>query len=256
MRYPLAVALLVAPASAKRACPPVPLPCSPRCLLSEAQRHCRYCKCKACAMCSRPLPAPTAASHTSPRPLLGRSRRWAPSDASPAATNASAASRVLRLLGYIPAAQLPLAFGGDPADFSLAPAAFPTLSRAEAAAAGPPLLSLRAQRRAAAAGTRARRDVSWLASPVAGLLPRTAARPPTPRARAARRRRARRPQHNRTSAPPPPRRRGGRTDKRKAAAPRRPRKKKKKPKPPKAKAKAKRKRAGGAAATRRREPPD
>ena len=99
-------------------------------------------------------------------------------------SNVSLASKVLRLLGYVPGSQMPLDFGGAVSDYSLKGTRFDALTRVEAAAAGPEPLSLRDQRQQVALGQRKASDVSWHASPVAGLLPQKAARPPTPKARA------------------------------------------------------------------------
>lgn len=206
------IGLISAGVSAKRACPAEQLPCSPTCDSAHAKRHCRYCKCKACAMCGTASAQEGRVSGNSNkqkprrhrnrlriggkilgrkrlfvegRPQLGGSRIWTPTE--PEATswgNVSAASNVLRLLGYVPGSHMPLEFGGDAADYSLKGTHFERLAAVEAASAGPRPLSLRGQRQQAAHGLRKRSDVSWHASPVAGLLQRKSARPPTPRKRA------------------------------------------------------------------------
>lgn len=119
------------------------------------------------------------------RPQLGGSRRWVPTQVdSMLWNNASLASKVLRLLGYVPGAQMPLEFGGTTRDYSLQGTRFEELARLEVEAAGPTPVSLREQRHQVAMGTRKPSDVSWQGSPVAGLLPQKAARPPTPKERA------------------------------------------------------------------------
>eukprot|EP00966_Prymnesium_polylepis_P077703 1800205-Prymnesium_polylepis.1 len=125
-------------AAAKRTCPAQMQPCSPSCLPSEAKRHCRYCKCKACTMCaasgkedgeqiaanmrgrthlrSRTQQHATgtgASARPRARPQLGGSRRWVPVVSETVlSSNTTLASKVLRLLGYIPGPQMPLEFGG------------------------------------------------------------------------------------------------------------------------------------------------
>jgi hypothetical protein len=195
--------LLTAAVGAKRACSSS-LPCDTTCVEASAKRHCRYCKCKSCLMC-QPI-ASRLAGASAPtgkrsqqadvlqqtlqqgqeeRPQLGRARRWIPATAeTPHMHNRSAASSVLRVLGYVPASQLPLEFGGPDTEFSLAGTRFGALAQAEVAAAGPKLLPLRDQRQQVAAGERKPADVSWHDSPVAGLLPQSKARPPTPKSRA------------------------------------------------------------------------
>ena len=107
--------------------------------------------------------------------------------------NRTVVSVVLRTLGYVPGPQLPLEFGGNIEDFTVAGAKLDgigPLLDAEIAAAGPIPRSVRDQRilarRAARKGAKPHK-VDWHASPVAGLLPGRQARPPTPKARAKRR---------------------------------------------------------------------
>ena len=124
-------------------------------------------------------------------------RRWTPTADTPAESqrNQSLASIVLRALGYVPGPQLPLEFGGPHEDFTVLGAASALVARllpAEADAAGPAPLSLRDQRilarkaarNSAKTGSRTTTpSVDWHASPVAGLLPQSNARPKTPKAR-------------------------------------------------------------------------
>ena len=133
---------------------------------------------------------------------LGTGRRWVAAVQESVADsirnlNRTVTSMVLRTLGYVPGPQLPLEFGGYLGDFSVAGAkllpheAMVTMLHAEIGAAGPVPRSVREQRmlarKAAKSGARPQK-VDWHNSPVAGLLPGRAARPPTPKARAKKRR--------------------------------------------------------------------
>lgn len=119
-------------------------------------------------------------STTRPLQRLGRSRQWTPEEETAVSNNRSVAAVLLRTMGYVPGPQIPLEFGGPSGDFEVDPSKFATLSRAEAAAAGPKLMPLHMQKAAAAHGGP---PASWLYSPVAQLLPKERARPPTPQAR-------------------------------------------------------------------------
>ena len=133
---------------------------------------------------------------------LGTGRRWVAAVQESVADsirnlNRTVTSMVLRTLGYVPGPQLPLEFGGYLGDFSVAGAkqlpheAMVTMLHAEIGAAGPVPRSVREQRmlarKAAKSGAKPQK-VDWHNSPVAGLLPGRAARPPTPKARAKKRR--------------------------------------------------------------------
>ena len=129
---------------------------------------------------------------------LGSTRRWAAAVADGALDslmrNKTVTSLVLRTLGYVPGPQLPLEFGGDIGDFTVAGSKQSdeaALLEAEIATAGPAPRSVRDQRilarRAARRGATPHK-VDWHASPIAGLMPGRQARPPTPKARAKRRR--------------------------------------------------------------------
>ena len=118
-----------------------------------------------------------AKSRPTQRPLqrLGRSRQWTPTAELTVRTNRSAAAVLLRMIGYVPGAQIPLEFGGPSGDFELEPTRHAALARAEAAAAGPKVVPFHLQKAAANHG---RTAASWLSSPVAQLLARERARPP------------------------------------------------------------------------------
>ena len=133
--------------------------------------------------------APTALA-TESTSRLGRARRWAPtSGLFDFQANQTLASIVLRALGYVPGSQLPLEFGGPHVDYTVVGASAKVMSKLlgfEDDAAGPTPLSLREQRlRARRAARKGRKipAVDWHASPVAGLLPQSRARPATPKAR-------------------------------------------------------------------------
>ena len=145
-----------------------------------------------------------------PSRWLGWHRRWTPtSDAASAEPprNQSITSIVLRALGYIPGPQLPMEFGGPQEDFTVLGAPSALVARllpAETDAAGPAPLSLRAQRilarKAARSASKTGKklpvpDVDWHASPVAGLLPQSNARPKTPKARVKKRLKKQRESH-------------------------------------------------------------
>ena len=104
---------------------------------------------------------------------LGRSRRWNPVALEGSVTNRSVTALILRTIGYVPGQLLPLEFGGPLEDFELD--ARHNYSRREAATRGPRLQPMRGQRAAEASG--AGPAASWLASPVAQLLPQSRARP-------------------------------------------------------------------------------
>lgn len=138
---------------------------------------------------TKPTSSESADSDFSPT-RLGRTRRWTPTAtaASDVQRNQSLASIVLRALGYVPGPQLPMDFGGPQEDYTLvgASATVAHLLWPESAAAGPTPLSLRDQRLRARQAARAggkQQAVDWHNSPVAGLLPKSKARPPTPKAR-------------------------------------------------------------------------
>ena len=176
--FALALGLLdlVAP---KRTCSPS-APCDASCKAERSHKHCKYCKCRACAMCTRSGGMGSKRSRKSrpaQRPLqrLGRSRQWTPAAELTVRTNRSAAAVLLRMMGYVPGAQIPLEFGGPGEDFELEPTRHVALARAEATAAGPKVVPFHLQKAAAAHGSA---PASWLSSPVAQLLARERARPP------------------------------------------------------------------------------
>ena len=119
------------------------------------------------------------AATAAPPLKLGRSRRWNPVALEGSVTNRSVTALILRTIGYVPGQLLPLEFGGPLEDFELD--ARHNYSRREAATRGPRLQPMRGQRAAEASG--AGPAASWLASPVAQLLPQSRARPRTPRKR-------------------------------------------------------------------------
>jgi len=180
---------LLGSVTTKRACSST-ASCDSSCKAERSQRHCKFCKCRTCAMCSseaKPSARATkrrsrSRSKSTTRPLqrLGRSRQWTPEEETTVSNNRSVAAVLLRTMGYVPGPQIPLEFGGPSSDFEVDPSKFAALSRSEAAAAGPKLMPLHLQKAAAAHGGP---PASWLYSPVAQLLPKERARPPTPQAR-------------------------------------------------------------------------
>lgn len=177
LRVALALGLLHS-VSAKRTCSP-PVPCHSSCDTERSHLHCKACKCRACTMCAvDSRRSRTARSRPAERlQRLGRSREWAPPEAEATAqSNRTAASFILRMMGYVPGLQIPLEFGGPGADYEVDPGRHAALARAEAAAAGPKVVPFYLQKAAAARGESA--AASWLSSPVAQLLARAKARPP------------------------------------------------------------------------------
>ena len=77
--------------------------CSNKCKVNRARQHCRACICAACAFCEASV---VASNHSSRGVGL------------PTTPPARSTSLVLRTIGYIPAEQLPLEFGGTPSDFT------------------------------------------------------------------------------------------------------------------------------------------
>ena len=177
LRVALALGLLHA-VSAKRTCSP-PVPCHSSCDTERSHLHCKACKCRACTMCAVDSRSSRTAKRRPAERLqrLGRSREWAPPEAEATAqSNRTAASFILRMMGYVPGLQIPLEFGGPGADYEVDPGRHAALARAEAAAAGPKVVPFYLQKAAAARGESA--AASWLSSPVAQLLARAKARPP------------------------------------------------------------------------------
>lgn len=192
MRFSVVLVVLVGlfgSVTAKRVCSST-ASCDSSCKAERSQRHCKFCKCRTCAMCSSEAkPSGRASkrrsksrSKSATRPLqrLGRSRQWTPEEETTVSNNRSVAAVLLRTMGYVPGPQIPLEFGGPSSDFEVDSSKFAALARSEAAAAGPKLMPLHLQKAAAARGGP---PASWLYSPVAQLLPKERARPPTPQAR-------------------------------------------------------------------------
>ena len=77
--------------------------CSSKCNANRARQHCRACVCAACAFCEAAF---VASNHSSNAAGL------------PTTPPARSTSLVLRTIGYIPAEELPLEFGGTTSDFT------------------------------------------------------------------------------------------------------------------------------------------